>query len=124
MIRVLLEVYSDDLIISSSQTTAIGLSKVLENCCSFPATGSFPLMKSRRSLRNDGQAEEFYKSVNSNAAFAKSPASTVRTQSNHCFAAIYAFIKLEKQRIKTGLNHFAIKRQIYIEALKIAIGQA
>jgi hypothetical protein len=70
------------------------------------------------------KVEEFYKSVKSNAAFAKSLASTVRTQGNHCFAAIYAFIKLGKQRIKTGLNHFAIKRQIYIEALKIAIGQA
>ena len=66
------------------------------------------------------KVEKFYKSVKSNAAFAKSPARTVSTQSNHCFAEIYAFVKLEKQRIKTGLNHFAIKRQIYIEALKIA----
>jgi hypothetical protein len=59
MIRALLEVYSDDLIISSSQTTATGLSKVLENCFSFPATGSFSLMKSRRSLRNDGKLKNF-----------------------------------------------------------------
>ena len=66
------------------------------------------------------KVEEFYKSVKSNAAFAKSPASTVRTQSNHCFAEIYAFVKLEKQRIRTTLNHFAIKRKIYIEAFKIA----
>ena len=66
------------------------------------------------------KVEEFYKSVKSNASFAKSPASTVRTQGNQCFAAIYAFVKLEKLRIKTGLNHFAIKGQIYIEALKIA----
>jgi len=28
--------------------------------------------------------EEFYKSVKSNTSFAKSPASTVRTQGNHC----------------------------------------
>jgi hypothetical protein len=41
MIRALLEVYSDDLIISSSQTTATGLSKVLENCFSFPAQEAF-----------------------------------------------------------------------------------
>ena len=66
------------------------------------------------------KVEDFYKSVKSNASFAKSPASTVRTQSNHCFAAIYAFVKLEKLRIRTTLNHFAIKGQIYIEALKIA----
>ena len=66
------------------------------------------------------KVEEFYKSVKSNAAFAKSLASTVRTQGNHCFAEIYAFVKLEKQRIRTTLNHFAIKRKIYIEAFKIA----
>jgi hypothetical protein len=66
------------------------------------------------------KVEEFYKSVKSNAAFAKSPASTVRTQSNHCFAEIYAFVKLEKERIRTTLNHFAIKGKIYIEVLKIA----
>ncbi len=66
------------------------------------------------------KVEDFYKSVKSNASFAKSPARTVRTQSNHCFAAIYAFVKLEKLRIRTTLNHFAIKGQIYIEALKIA----
>ena len=66
------------------------------------------------------KVEGFYKSVKSNAAFAKSPARTVRTQSNHCFAEIYAFVKLEKLRIRTTLNHFDIKGQIYIEALKIA----
>ena len=42
MIRALLEVYSDDLIISSSQTTATGLSKVLENCFSSPGPGWRP----------------------------------------------------------------------------------
>ena len=43
----------------------------------------------------------------------------MRTQSNHCFAEIYAFVKLEKLRIRTTLNHFAIKVKIYIEAFKI-----
>ena len=72
-------------------------------------------------LRNASNIlKEFYKSVKSNTSFAKSPVSTVRTQGNHCFAAIYAFVKLEKLRIKTGLNHFAIKGKIHIEALKIA----
>jgi len=58
--------------------------------------------------------------IQDNASFAKSPVSTVRTQSNRCFAAIYAFVKLEKLRIRTTLNHLAIKGKIYIEALKIA----
>ncbi len=67
MIRALLEVYSDDLIISSSQTTETILIKqvlqtrteVVENCFSFPVTGSFPLMKSRQSIRNDGKLKNF-----------------------------------------------------------------
>ena len=54
MIHALLEVYSEDLIISSSQTTAI--------------------------YQKRWKVEEFYKSVNSNASFAKSPAGTMRTQ--------------------------------------------
>ncbi|MAE16917.1 MAG: hypothetical protein CL923_03975 [Deltaproteobacteria bacterium] len=53
--------------------------------------------------------QDFVLPVKSNASFAKSPASTVRTQGNHCFAAIYAFTKLEKTRIRAKLNHFAIR---------------
>jgi len=64
--------------------------------------------------------EEFHKSVKSNASLAKSPARTVRTQSNHCFAAVYAFLKLEKIKIRSKPNHFSIKSQIYTEALKTA----
>ena len=30
--------------------------EVVENCFSFPATGSFPLMKPQRSIRNDGKS--------------------------------------------------------------------
>ena len=33
--------------------------EVAENCCSFPATGSFPLMKSRQSIKNDGRLKNF-----------------------------------------------------------------
>ena len=76
------------------------------------------IMFKRESGYDPKNGDWFY--VKYNASFAKSPVSTVRTQSNHCFAAIYAFVKLEKLRIRTTLNHLAIKGQIYIEALKIA----
>jgi hypothetical protein len=62
--------------------------------------------------------ELFHKSVKSNAALAKSPTRIVRTQSNHFFASIYAFFKLEQLKLKHGLNHFALRTKLYMEALK------
>jgi len=61
--------------------------------------------------------EEYHKSIKSNAGLAKSPTKTVLTQSNHFFAAIYSFFKLEKLSQSTKLNHFALKSKLYIKAL-------
>ena len=52
--------------------------------------------------------------------FAKSPTKTVRTQSNHLFACLVAFVKLERLRLSTKLNHFAMKAQLYQAALASA----
>ena len=62
--------------------------------------------------------EVFHKSLKSNASLSKSPTRTVRTQSNHFFASIYSFFKLEKLKIKHNLNHFALRTKLYINALK------
>ena len=62
--------------------------------------------------------EVFHKSVKSNAALAKSPTKTVRTQSNHFFASIYAFYKIELLKMKHQINHFALRTKIYIKALR------
>ena len=43
----------------------------------------------------------------------------VTTQTNHLFCSILAYIKLEKLKLKTKLNHFELKAKIYIKALKI-----
>jgi len=64
--------------------------------------------------------EEYHKSIKQNASIGSSPARTVITQSNHLFAAIIAFIKLEKIKLSKNLNHFAIKTKLYISALKSA----
>jgi len=69
------------------------------------------------------KVEEFHKSIKSNTALAKSPTRTVRTQSNHFFASIYAFFKLEQIKIVHQLNHFAIKSKIYITALKASFSE-
>ena len=67
--------------------------------------------------------EEYHKSIKSNTALAKSPTKTVRTQQNHFFASIYAYYKLEVLKVKTRLNHFAIKSKLYIQALRASMQQ-
>lgn len=64
--------------------------------------------------------EEYHKSLKQNVGIAKSPTRTLKTQSNHLFAAIMAYIKLEKLKFANGLNHFALKTKIYTQALKAA----
>jgi len=64
--------------------------------------------------------EEYHKSLKQNAAIAKSPTRRVKTQSNHIFASIMAYVKLEKLKFANQLNHFAMKSKIYLAANKAA----
>jgi hypothetical protein len=66
------------------------------------------------------KVEEYHKSLKVNASLAKSPTKTLRTQSNHVFAAIWAFVKLERMKIATKQNHFALRSRIYIRAIQAA----
>ena len=63
------------------------------------------------------KVEEYHKSLKSNAAFAKSPTKLPRTQSNHFFASLVAFVKMETMRLTTKCNHFAFKAKLYQAAL-------
>lgn len=67
--------------------------------------------------------EEYHKSIKSNTGLSKSPTKTIRTQQNHFFASIYAYFKLEMLKIKTKLNHFALKTKLYIQALRASMIQ-
>jgi hypothetical protein len=69
------------------------------------------------------QMEEYHKSLKSNAALAKSPTKTVRTQNNHFFASVYAYFKLELLKCNTKLNHFALKAKLYLQALKASMSE-
>ena len=64
--------------------------------------------------------EEYHKSLKQNAAIGKSPTRTVKTQSNHIFSSIMAYVKLEKLIFSSKLNHFAMKAKIYLAANKAA----
>lgn len=67
--------------------------------------------------------EVFHKSIKSNTGLARSPTRTVRTQSNHFFASIYAFFKLEQLKLKHQLNHFALRSKLYLKALQASFAE-
>lgn len=67
--------------------------------------------------------EVFHKSIKSNTGLAHSPTRTVRTQSNHFFASIYAFFKLEQLKLKHQLNHFALRSKLYLKALQASFAE-
>ena len=67
--------------------------------------------------------ETFHKTLKSHAALAKSPTKRVRTQSNHCFMALYAAFRLESLRIKHQLNHFALRARLYLKAIRYAFDE-
>lgn len=64
--------------------------------------------------------EAYHKSLKQNAALQKSPTRTVTTQTNHLFASLCAYIKLEVLKQKRRTNHFALKSQLYLHAITTA----
>jgi len=72
--------------------------------------------------------EPYHKSLKQNAGLERSPTQTVTTarlsspksQSNHFFAALCAYIKLELLKVSTHLNHFALRSKLYINAIQSA----
>jgi hypothetical protein len=70
--------------------------------------------------RKRWNVEPCHKSLKQNASLEKSPTQTVRTQTNHLFAAFGGYIKLELLKVSTHLNHFALKSRLYLRALQVA----
>ena len=64
--------------------------------------------------------EEYHKSIKQNASLEKSPTKVMRSQRNHIFASIIAYCKLEFLRMRTALNHFALKYKLIIKANQMA----
>jgi len=67
--------------------------------------------------------ECYHQSRGQNAALEKSPTQTRTSQTNHFFASLYAYIKLEKLKITTHLNHFALKNKLYVKAIQSAFAE-
>lgn len=65
-------------------------------------------------------SEDLHRSLKQNTALEKMPAKMACSQANHIFASMIAQVKLEALKIATKKNHYALKKQILIEALKSA----
>lgn len=62
------------------------------------------------------QIEVYHKSIKQNSSLAKSPTKRVVSQSNHIFASIIAFCKLQVMQLKQSMNHFALKYKLILKA--------
>jgi len=73
--------------------------------------------------RKRWNVECYHKSLKQNASLEKSPTKIVHTQTNHFFASVCAYVKLEMLKFSSKLNHFALKAKIYISALHTAFAE-
>jgi hypothetical protein len=64
--------------------------------------------------------EEYHKLLKQNTSLAKSPTRTVKTQTAHLVASLFAYVKLERLKFIHKTNHFALKTKIYMAAVKAA----
>ncbi|MBS4170854.1 Uncharacterized protein NEOC95_001590 [Neochlamydia sp. AcF95] len=63
---------------------------------------------------------QYHKSIKQNASLEKSPTKIARSQRNHIFSSLIAYCKLEFLKIKTLLNHFALKYKLILKANQMA----
>ena len=73
--------------------------------------------------RKRWKVEEYHLSLKQNASLAQSPTQTETTQTNHFFASVCAYVKLEALKHRTDLNHFALKSKLYLAAVKSAFAE-
>lgn len=73
--------------------------------------------------RKRWNVECYHKSLKQNVSSEKSPTKTVTTQTNHFFASVCGYIKLEIFKVSNKLNHFAMKAKIYNKALQTAFAE-
>ena len=66
------------------------------------------------------RVEEYHKSLKQNASLAKSPTKVPCSQKNHIFSSIIAYCKLEFLKVRTSLNHFALKCKLILKANQAA----
>ena len=67
--------------------------------------------------------ETYHRSLKNNTSVCASPTKTVKTQSNHIYASVMAFVKLEAIKIKKAMNQYALKSTLYLSSIKAAFNE-
>jgi hypothetical protein len=73
--------------------------------------------------RRRWSVECYHKSLKQNASLEKSPAKIINTQKNHFSASLCGCVRLGMLRFSGKLNHFALRAEIYISALRVAFSE-
>ena len=76
-----------------------------------------------RIYQQRGKGEVSPQSLQSKGRFAKSPTKTIRTHNNPFFACWWADVQVERLRLATKRNPFAMKAKIYQKARARAFEQ-
>ncbi len=117
-----LKVWLKDLRFPVLMTKQIFTNKDQTTGCRFLVTNDVHLTDDQMTTiyKKRWSVEEYHKSLKQNVSIAKSPTRTIKTQTNHLYASIMGYIKLEKLKFVNKMNHFAMKTKIYNQALKAA----
>ena len=67
--------------------------------------------------------ETYHRSLKNNTSVCASPTKTVKTQCNHIYASVMAFVKLEAIKIKKAMNQYALKSTLYLSSIKAALNE-
>lgn len=97
-----------------NENGSVGTLYLVTNDFSLDADQTYEIYKKRWRI------EEYHKSIKQNGSLTKSPTRVSVSQRNHIFASIIAYCKLEFLKIKTNLNHFALKYKLILRANQMA----
>ncbi len=67
--------------------------------------------------------ETYHRSLKNNTSVCASPTKTIKTQCNHIYASVMAFVKLEVIKIKKVVNQYALKSKLYLKGIKAAFDE-
>jgi hypothetical protein len=85
----------------------------------FWATSDLAMTEAQRQqIAGDALAiEEYHRGLKQCCAVERCPARTERSQRNHILMALRAFVRLEWQRVQTGLSWYESKKRLFREAI-------
>ena len=67
--------------------------------------------------------ETYHRSLKNNTSVCASPTKTIKTQCNHIYASVMAFVKLEVIKIKKAVNHYSLKSKLYLKGIRAAFNE-